>query len=264
MSDTVSERFIKDGPISVMARATAERAFNPNKINEWFDTNAQEQYTKDLLFSSVFDLMSGVVICGYPSVHAAYQHSEDVIGVSIKSVYNKLNGIEIDTSAGPVRYAANELAPVIKELGGTQAPLLPGYRIKLLDGNCIEAGEHRIWELRELAAGALPGKSLVVYDPVLRIPIDVFPCEDGHAQERSLLGDVLTTVEVNDVWVADRNFCTNGFMTGIANSDAFFIMRQHGGLAYRKSGRGTTDRPDRDRESFRRAYSGNRCVREKT
>jgi len=236
MSDSVFERFVKDSPISVMARATAERAFNPKKIDAWFGMNAQEQYTKDLLFSSVFDLMGGVVTCIHPSVHAAYQHSEDVIGVSVTSVYNKLNGIEIGTSAGLVRYAAGELAPVIKELGGTQAPWLPGYRVKLLDGNCIEAGEHRIRELRELAAGALPGKSLVVYDPVLRIPIDVFLCEDGHAQERSLLGDVLVTVEVNDVWVADRNFCTCGFITAIADSDAFFIIRQHAGLAYESLG----------------------------
>ncbi len=236
MLDSVFEKFVKDSPISVMARATAERGLNPEKIDAWFGMNAQEQYTKDLLFSSVFDLMSGVVTCSYPSVHAAYQHSQDVIGVSVTSVYNKLNGIEIGTSAGLVRYAAGELAPVITELGGTKAPLLPGYRIKLLDGNCIEASEHRIGELRELAAGALPGKSLVVYDPVLRIPIDVFPCEDGHAQERSLPGDVLATVEGNDVWVADRNFCTCAFITEIANSNAFFIIRQHAGQAYESLG----------------------------
>ncbi len=42
-----------------------------------------------------------------------------------------------------------------------------------------------------MAAGPLPGKSLVVYDPGVRLPIDVFPCEDGHAQERSLLKTVL-------------------------------------------------------------------------
>ena len=225
MSDSVFERFVKDSPISVMSRATAERALNPEKIDAWFGMNALEQYTKDLLFSSVFDLMSGVVTCIHPSVHAAYQHSKDVIGVSVTSVYNKLNGIEVGTSAGLVRFAAGEMAPAIIELGGTQAPWLPGYRVKLLDGNCIEASEHRIWELRALAAGALPGKSLVVYDPVFRIPIDVFPCVDGHAQERSLLGDVLATVDKNDVWVADRNFCTCGFITEIADSDAFFIIR---------------------------------------
>ncbi|MDM8539498.1 hypothetical protein QUF90_00280 [Desulfococcaceae bacterium HSG9] len=69
--------------------------------------------------------------------------------------------------------------------------------------------------LRELVAGSLPGKSPVVYDPVLRIPIDVFPCENGHALECSLFGDVLATVEVNDVWTANRNFSTCGFITAI-------------------------------------------------
>lgn len=59
--------------------------------------------------------------------------------------------------------------------------------------------EHRIQGLRSLSAGALPGESLVVYDPVLRIPVDVFPCEDGHAQERSLLNAVLPIVNKKKV-----------------------------------------------------------------
>jgi hypothetical protein len=44
-----------------------------------------------------------------------------------------------------------------------------GKTVKLIDGNCIEASDHRLQELRTIAAGALPGKSLVIYDPVLRI-----------------------------------------------------------------------------------------------
>jgi hypothetical protein len=52
---------------------------------------------------------------------------------------------------------------------------LPGYQIKVLDGNCIEASEHRLEVLRQTKAGALPGKSLVVYDPSLEMAIDVFP-----------------------------------------------------------------------------------------
>ena len=112
-------------------------------------------------------------------------------------------------------------------------PLLPGYRVKLLDGNCIEASEHRIKELRTLAAGALPGKSLVVLDPALHLPIAVFPCEDGHAQERSLLGEVLKTVAPRDVWVADRNFCTLSFLLGIALVGGFFAIREHKNLPWK-------------------------------
>ncbi|MFH1008878.1 MAG: IS4/IS5 family transposase, partial [Candidatus Latescibacterota bacterium] len=127
-------------------------------------------------------------------------------------MYNKLNGIEARTSGELVRYAAGQIQPLIEQLGGGQKPLIPGFRVKLLDGNCIAATEHRIKELRSLAAGALPGKTLVVYDPSLRIPLDVVPCEDGHAQERSLLQEVLPGVEKDDVWIADRHFCVSSFL----------------------------------------------------
>jgi hypothetical protein len=54
----------------------------------------------------------------------------------------------------------------------------------------------------------LPGKSLAVFDPQLNIASDVFPCADGHAQERALLGAVIPTVAAGEVWIADRHFCS--------------------------------------------------------
>ena len=82
--------------------------------------------------------------------------------------------------------------------------------------------------LRDTKAGALPGKSLVVFDPQLDLAIDMFPCEDGHAQERSLLDKVLETVMHKDLWIADRNFCTQDFLFGIYERQAFFLIREHG------------------------------------
>ena len=232
MLSPVFKRFVEKSPISVMARGMMERALNPEQLDQWFENTAEAQYTKDLLFSSVFDIMSQVVSGSQKSVHAAYQASKEEIAVSVVSLYSKLNGIEVNTSAELVRYAAGAVTPVIEGLKGTQRSPLPRYNVKLLDGNCIEASEHRIEELRSLSAGALPGKSLVVYDPVLRIPVDVFPCEDGHAQERSLLKTVLATVNENDLWVADRNFCTVEFTCGIDDKDAYMVFRQHGNLPY--------------------------------
>ena len=200
MMDPVFDAFVKKSPITVMARGMMERVLNPEQLNLWFDKTAEVQYTRDLLFSSVFDIMCQVV-CGYHrSVHSTFQACEEEIGVSITSLYNKLNGIEAHTSAELTRYAAGQIQPLIEQLGGGQKPLIPGFRIKILDGNCIASTEHRLKELRPIAAGALPGKTLVVYDPSLRIPVDVIPCEDGHAQERSLLGEVLPRVEKGDLW----------------------------------------------------------------
>ena len=237
MLSPVFENFVEKSPISVMARGMMERALNPEQLEQWFIETADAQYTKDLLFLTVFDIMSQVVCGRYHSVHAAYQASKEDIGVSVTSLYNKLNGIETGTSAALVRYAAGQAEPIIKKLGGTVRSPLPGLRLKLIDGNCIEKSQHRIEELRFVASGPLPGKSLVVYDPVLRLPVDVFPCEDGHAQERSLLKTVLATIEENDVWIADRNFCTIEFTCGIDDRNAFFIIREHGKYPFQLIGK---------------------------
>jgi hypothetical protein len=74
--------------------------------------------------------MSQVVCGSRPSVNAAYQASKDEITVSITSLYNKLNGIETNTSAELVRYAAGQITPVIEKLGGTSKEPLPGFQLK--------------------------------------------------------------------------------------------------------------------------------------
>ncbi len=62
------------------------------------------------------------------------------------------------------------------------------------------------------------------------LAIDVFPWEDGYAGERAMLEQVLATVTANDVWIADRNMCTKGFLFGIAARQAYFVIRQHQGM----------------------------------
>jgi len=126
--------------------------------------------------------------------------------------------------------------PLITPVGGTCVPWVAGCRVKIIDGNCIEASAHRLKELRAVQAGALPGKALVVFEPAYGLVTEVFPCEDGHAQERSLFGTVLETVHADDLWMADRNFCTCGFLCGMDTRGALFIVRQHEGLPYESCG----------------------------
>lgn len=226
----VFKPFIEERPICVMARGVLENLLNPVRIDALFERTAEVQYTRDLLFSSVVDLMGQVVLGVQPSVHAAYQAQAEMIGVSDQAVYDKLNHIELGVSAELVRDSARQAAPVIRALRASLPPFLKGYRTKVLDGNHLSASEHRIEELRGTWAAPLPGKILVVLDPALMLAVDVFLCEDGHAQERSLLPEVLTSVQGGDLWIADRNFCTIGFMAGITARGGRFIIRQHGQL----------------------------------
>jgi hypothetical protein len=100
---------------------------------------------------------------------------------------------------------------------------LPNYRIKIVDGNHLRRTERRLGELRNENVAPLPGQAPVVFDPRLRSIVDFIPCEDGHAQERRLMPEVLKTVEPKDLWIADRNFCTTGFLWGIMEQRGYFI-----------------------------------------
>jgi hypothetical protein len=232
MLGKVFDRFVEKSPISVMVRGILERVLGADQLDAWFARTAQKQYTRTVLFSTVYDILSQVVFRIKPSVRAAYRDHEDQVGASLISLYNKLNGVETHTAAELVRYSAAELMPLITQLDGERAPWLPGYRVKILDGNCLEASERRLKVLREVQAGALPGKSLVVYEPAHGLVSDVVPCEDGHAQERSLLGRVLETMQAGDLWIQDRNFCTCAFLGEIDSRSAGFITRQHEGLPF--------------------------------
>ena len=230
MLGEVFERFVEKSPISVMVRASLERVLGADRLDLWYERTAQKQYTRDLLFSSVYDMMNQVVFCVQPSVRAAYQAQQDAIATSLVSVYNKLNNLETHTAAELVRYSAREFTPLIAHMGGERASWLAGYRVKIVDGNCLEASEHRIKELRQAQGRALPGKSLVVYEPAQGLVTDVLPCENGHAQERSLFGPLLHTVQAGDLWIADRNSCTRAFLCDIDNRGACFITREHRGF----------------------------------
>jgi IS4 transposase len=223
----VFQRFLEDSPITVMTQAILENALPPATIDQLFEDHAERQYTRNLLFSDVVDLMSQVVCCVRPSINSAYKKMAPTLGVTRKAVYDKIDRVETTTSAALVRHTGIALTPVIDELGARKAPWLDGYHVKILDGNHLPGSEHRIGPLRTTCAGALPGQALVVLDPQLMLATDVILCEDGHAQERSLLDQVLELVRPRDLWIEDRNFCTTNFLFGIAGREAFFVVRQH-------------------------------------
>jgi hypothetical protein len=231
----VFERFVKGSPVAVMARALMERTLEPSVLDGLFRKEANKPYEKELLFSSLVNLMS-LVVCGIrPTVRSAYKAMREQLPVTLTALYAKLNRVEVGTCQALVADSAQRLRPVIEALG-TASAWLPGYRIKVLDGNHIASTERRLEVLRDCAAGPLPGQSLVVLEPETGLAMQRVGCEDGHAQERSLLEPVLAAVEPKDVYIADRNFCTLGFLIGIAKRDGFFVIRHHANMPVTSSG----------------------------
>lgn len=219
--------FVEHRPLSVMTRGLLERLLGNQWIDTLFEDIAERQYTRTLLFSSLVGLMLRVVLRTSKSVRAAYRQSMAEIGVSLTAVYDKLQGVEPDLCAALVRTCAILVEDMVRALGSVRPPLIEGRRVRILDGNALKHSRHRIKELREQAAGPLPGKALVVYDPALQVMLHMIPCEDGHAQQRSLLNTVLAMVEHDELWIADRNVCVFDFLWGIAEQAATFVIRRH-------------------------------------
>jgi hypothetical protein len=230
--NTIFERFVQDSPITVMVRGILERVLSDDKLDELFEKTAQAGYTRELLFSTLVKMMTVVVCNIHPSLSATYKAMAGEIGVSRTAMYDKINRIEPQVSAALIEYTANELGPIIHQLKGTLPALLPGWRTLILDGNHLGTTERRLKVLARNGAAPLPGKSLVVLDPLFMLAIRVFPCEDGHAQERSLFNQVLATVGPKDLYIADRNMCTLPFLFGLNEKQAAFIIREHKGMPW--------------------------------
>ena len=114
LGEEIFDRFLQDAPVCVMVRAALEHVFTAEAVDVLFRTHSRQQYERELLFSSVVDVMSLVVVGVQPSVHAAYRRRREEIGVSVKSLYNKLNGIEPGVSRALVRHTAEAAQSLIR------------------------------------------------------------------------------------------------------------------------------------------------------
>ena len=65
------QRLVDRARLPVMMRAALQRTFDAATLDRWFETVAQQRYTKKLLFSTLFELMTQVVLRQSGSMRAA-------------------------------------------------------------------------------------------------------------------------------------------------------------------------------------------------
>jgi hypothetical protein len=86
MRGKVCDRFVEKSPISVMVRGTLARVLGADQRDAWCARTAQQQSTRTVWFSTVYDILSQVVFRIQPSVRAAYQDHKDQVGASLLSL----------------------------------------------------------------------------------------------------------------------------------------------------------------------------------
>ena len=141
------QKFVEASPVTVMMRGIIENLFHPERLERLFNETAVTQYTRTLPFATVAEVMGKVVFNVNPSLGAALKDRVATLPVTKRAFYLKLNDSEPAVAAVLARDSANQLAPVIRKLG-LRTPLLPGFNIRVLDGNHFAATEHRLLETR--------------------------------------------------------------------------------------------------------------------
>ena len=199
LDDSILERFVETTPLTVMARIALEQALDPGWVDALFEDRRERQYTRELLFSTVVELTSAVALGLQPSLHAAAQASRS-LSVSLPALYGKLQRTEPALMGALVRGTFERLAPVAKELAPKQKAMVSGLRVRIVDGNHLPASEKRLGVLRGFRGAALPGHSLVVYDPELDLVSDLVACEDAHAQERAVMQELIERIQPGELW----------------------------------------------------------------
>jgi IS4 transposase len=219
----VLARFEKKAPASVMAKLILEQAVPAEWVDQVFEEHRQRQYPRELLFSTIVELMSLVSLGLRPSLHAAARQMED-LPVTLAALYDKVSRTEPALLRALVTGSAERLAPTIKELGCSA--ILPGWQLRIVDGNHLPSTEKRLGALRRERGAARPGFSVVVYDPDLDQVVDLQPCEDAYASERVSVLPLLARASEGQLWMADRLYCTLPVMEACEESGASFIIRQ--------------------------------------
>jgi IS4 transposase len=227
--DPLFDVFAAERPVATMAQMALRYLLDDDALRQVFQDHALSQREEVIPFAGLTQMMASVVLSQEPSVNAAIRKKFKELMVSYQAVYGKLQRVEISTTRGLVQYSFTRIAEVQRQFGLRRHDVA-GYETRILDGNHLAGTDHRLKETRNITAAPLPGKTLVVYSPRHDAILDCFPIEDGHAQERSELDSVLTSVRARQLWVADRNFCTLKFLCGTATAGAKFIIRQHGQL----------------------------------
>ena len=224
MWSEVLKRFEQHAPVGVMARVALEQALPPCWIDEVFEASRQRQYPRELMMSTVVELMMLVSLGLRPSLHAAARKMEH-LPVSLAALYDKVNRTEPSVLRALVQGSAVRLAPVMAQLDGEAS--LAGWRLRILDGNHLPASQKRLGPLRHEHGAALPGHTLVVYDPDQALVTDIVACEDAYESERTAAQTLVAAAQAGELWLGDRHFCTATLLQGWQQAGAAFIVREY-------------------------------------
>ncbi len=221
----ILDPFAKNASAAVMTRIALDWIIDGTPLDHLFEEVAGTQYTRKFTLTHFVQVMLDVASGNRPSPRAAFLRRDLALIASVSAFYRKLNRMELGVTEEVVRRTALRARQLIVAGGGLMPEPIPGYAVRIFDGNVLAGAEHRILPLRTTWSAGLPGLSLAVYEPVSGLILDLILEENAHCQERARVDRV--DVGPGQLWIMDRNFCVRSLVFRIARRDAFFLVRWH-------------------------------------
>jgi Transposase DDE domain len=225
-------------PLTVMVRGVLEWACPRSFFEEIFDRECRPaQWNRKLTISAIAWLMLAVVSGVRRSVFAAFQADQatdaPTITATASALYAKYGRIDPRYTAAVVRESGRRMSELMRAAGVREPFGWEGYRVIVLDGTDLGGTEHRLKVLRGIKAAGLPGRFVAAYELATGVVIDAAASEDAYTSERELVRAILAVAVLNNLFVADRHFCTTEILFSIIEKRASFVIRQHENLRWR-------------------------------
>ena len=194
---TVFERFVAACPACVMFRAVMEHVFAPPEIDALFHQVAVQQYERELLFSTVVDLVSQIVMTDLADrcMPRMSRIADSRFRCLSKPCTTSSVTSKPGTSRALVQHTAREAWRIGRSLQGHSKAAVEGLPRanprRQSPGQDPPSPESLARYGGWCLARPDPGAAGSGEDDDRR---RACPCEDGHAQERSLLDRVVARV----------------------------------------------------------------------
>jgi hypothetical protein len=232
------ETAIEFSPLTVLVRGVLEWACPQSFFEELFDRECRpRQWNRKLTISAIAWLMLAVVSGVRRSVFAAFQADQatdsPTITATAAALYAKYGRIDPRYTTAVIRESGRRMSGLLRASGVKEPFGWEGYRVIVLDGTDLGGTEHRLKVLRRIKAAGLPGRFVAAYELATGVVIDAAASEDAYTSERVLVRAILAAAVLNNLFVADRHFCTTEILFSIIDHQAFFVIRQHENLRWR-------------------------------
>lgn len=111
---------------AAIVRGAMENILAPEVVDGIFEEHARRQCERQLVFSTIVEMMCLVVCRMTPAINDSYRMFRESMTASVKSVDNRINNIESEVSRAVVRRTEERMLQIVAELRRRLTSPVPG------------------------------------------------------------------------------------------------------------------------------------------